>query len=305
MNIKHIDEHITKSLQWILSNIKKFDPINVYDDKFSIKMLAELQLVLQILHRYSKSLNSDNFFLLEKLKNETEKFILNPNFYERALIEPNKFRLYANIIIYYLTYRDNNTLKSIISKLHKKAIDITPEIIPYRKMDFENSLQLASSFISKKTDYITALSSLSKESILNSTLDIINFSEQEEYALTHSIFYLTNFGEYTVYIHNIDKIQNSINSLVVKNILINNMDLLGEYIICYCNLNIKSKICDLAFEKLISSQNNNGVTLSPKSNQNKELNINDNDIGFVRRNYHTTLVSIIAYLTYSNSRNVR
>ena len=295
---------INRTYNWIYTNIDKFDPSNDYSDNFLIKMLGELQLIIQLAHRNKEFLSEDNKLLLNKILEKTEKYILDPRFYERIQIEPNKFRLYASIVIYYLTYRENKKLEQIIANTSSIAVNLTPELIPYRKMDLENTLQLGSTFLYRENDYKTALGILSEESILNSDLDVLNFGEKEEYAFTHAIFYLTNFGEYKTHINNKINIEEALNILTFKNMLLNDMDLLGEYLICYSCLGVRNETSDLAYKCLVNNQTSFGVTPSPIRSNRIKKRVTDgdpNNIEYVRDNYHTTFVAVIAYLLYNKN----
>jgi hypothetical protein len=138
---------------------------------------------------------------------------------------------------------------------------------------------------------------LSKNSILRSALDILNFDIIDEYYLTHALFFLSDFGELTISDNIIDdnKIQNTLLTLAAKNILSHDMDLLSEYIINLCNLNVRHDLCNLALHILIKSQYGDGAFPCPE--RKKKIKVaGDTKASVVRNNYHVTLVAIIAMI---------
>ncbi|PXV60037.1 hypothetical protein CLV62_13225 [Dysgonomonas alginatilytica] len=295
------------ALKWIYESLKYFSPLDngAINDPNTNKMFNELHLFLFLAYRNRRHFTIENFEIVELISQFTEPILLNPRYYEQIQIDPHCFRINGSSIIFYLNYKNNRKLESIIKRTYKTARDITPEIIPFRKMDLEYNLYLASSYLNKDGKDYAKMQNISKTSILASKFDLINFSISEEYALTHSLFYLSDFGERPIFTDNNDEIEHSLLTLTLKNILANDMDLLGEYIINLCNLNINNEVCDIASKTLFKSQRKDGSFPAPKRSKRLQHGINHrvNQKDYVNQNYHVTLVALIATVFLIKSKN--
>jgi hypothetical protein len=198
-------------------------------------------------------------------------------------------------MMFYLNYNSNKILEDILKRVYPIAIKISPELTPFRKMDLEYSLQLVDKLLDRNE--IKDMSSLAENTILGTDIDMINYTIDDEYAFTHSLFYLTDFGEKSISHKKQNIIEHSILTLCVKNMLIGDMDLLGEYIINILNLNIETGICKIAFMELLKSQNRDGYFPGPE--RGKKHNVKNNSKDLCRINYHTTLVAIMAIIFYT------
>jgi hypothetical protein len=305
------NKNINSAIEWVHQNIDLFNPLNDINDKYTIKMFSELQLALLVIEREQEYLNEDSIKNVNKIISLSEQIILDPRYYEQVQLHPEAFRMYGASIIYYLSYRKNKILESIIQKTYEIAYDITPEILPYRKMDYEHCLSLADLYIVRPKQHFMSMAKLAENSVLNSSLDLLHFTILEEYSLTHAIFYLSDLGNKYVSIDICKKVENSISVLAMKNILNNDLDLLGEYIMSLCCIHSKLyTTLDYLLQQFLLCQSSEGSFLGPERNGKKIPNENNLDEptkrkNQVRYNYHTTLVAIMALTLYNKEIAIR
>jgi hypothetical protein len=289
---------LKKSLKWINNNLEHFNPLSKINDMDIIsvnKPYVELHLMLWIANRNKDFISEENLLVIEKISKFAQNILLSPSYYEQILIKPENIRINGATMMFYLNYNSNKILEDILKRVYPVAIKISPELTPFRKMDLEYSLQLVDKVLGR--DEIKNMSSLAENTILGTDIDMINYTIDDEYALTHSLFYLTDFGEKSISHKKQDIIEHSILTLCVKNMLIGDMDLLGEYIINILNLNIETDICKIAFMELLNSQNRDGYFPGPERGKKHEIKNNSKDL--FRVNYHTTLVAIMAIIFYT------
>jgi hypothetical protein len=289
---------LKKSLKWISNNLEGFNPLSKINDMDIInvnKPYVELHLMLWIANRNKKIISEENLHVIEKISKFAQNILLSPSYYEQILIKPENLRINGATMMFYLNYNSSKILEDILKRVYPIAIKISPELTPFRKMDLEFVLQLVDKILDRNE--IKNMSSLAENTILGTDIDLINYIIDDEYALTHSLFYLTNFGEKSMSHKKQDIIEHSILTLCVKNMLVGDMDLLGEYIINILNLNIETSICKIAFTELLKSQNRDGYFPGPE--RGKKHNVKNNSKDLFRINYHTTLVAIMAIIFYT------
>lgn len=288
---------LNKALTWVYDNRKYFDPLSDDTDTHIKKMFAELQLALILGKRNQQFLASNTICILDKLIDFSTNIIENPSYYNQILLNLKLFRVSAAPVIYYLTLKSNPILEEIIRNSYKKAYDITPELLPYRLLDVEHMISLT-----KRYTGVNIREKICKDvfkTILTSNYDILYWGINEEYALTHSIFYATDFGKYKLPQKLKQKISRNIRVLAANKLVVNDFDLLGEYIINMCNLNIFKDFRNKAYDILMHQQNDDGYIIAPFRKNNDKLDENTSNCklrnrNIVRNNYHTTLVAVMA-----------
>jgi hypothetical protein len=289
---------LKKSLKWISDNLEYFNPLSKINDMDIInvnKPYVELHLMLWIAYRNKDFISEENLHVIEKIGKFAQNILLSPSYYEQILIKPENIRINGATMMFYLNYNSNKILEDILKRVYPIAIKISPELTPFRKMDLEFSLQLVDKILDRNE--VKNMSSLAENTILGTDIDLVNYIIDDEYALTHSIFYLTDFGEKSISHKKRDIIEHSILTLCVKNMLVGDMDLLGEYIINILNLNIETNICKIAFMELLNSQNKDGYFPGPE--RGGKHKVKNNSKNLFRINYHTTLVAIMAIIFYT------
>lgn len=297
-----IEKKVFEATNWIKEYSLFFNPLTKTgkDRLFVNKMFAELQLTLMIAYRNRDILPKSINKIFEELLLFSGNIITSPCYYESIQYKPNDFRAIGGSIIFFLESTGEPKLETLINQTYNTALNITPEVIPYRKMDLEYCLFLASRYIDRSKCGIERLQKLAESSILSSNFDLVNFTVYEEYALTHALFYLSDLGNLPISKRNIESITSALLTLTCKNILKNDMDLLGEYLINLSNLKIDHSIRNLGYKILLENQQKDGCFLAPIRKEVKTAyKPIDKDLdskGYVRLNYHTTLVAIMALI---------
>lgn len=289
--------HLEKAIHWIYCNRNFFSPLKGKNMPIRVKMFAELQLALLIIDK--KLLNNSAAKEFDILCDFSENILNSPEYYEYILAFPDCFRLYGSSAIYYLSHRHSEILINVINKAIPFIKYNECEMEHYSKMDLEHLIMMAN----KNTNH-NILNELYKGSILDSNLDLAFFSRIEEYKLTHSIFYYTDFGKNENIPSGVfDKLEHALLTMGYRSYLKNDMDLLGEYIMCLCFLHSKNNFLDTLFNKYISNQKHDGSFSGPQApdlikysqgikglfNHHKKI---------ILDNYHVTFVSVMAITLY-------
>ncbi|MBJ6745977.1 hypothetical protein JEQ21_05840 [Streptococcus sp. 121] len=168
--------------------------------------------------------------------------------------------------------------------------------VPFRQLDNKYSLKRAGI-----RDNLRSFEELYSKTVIGKKLSPFYYTENSMYSLTHTIFYLTEMGR----LWNLSNIEKShflsiIKFLIVDRILENDLDILGELILCSIFLNLDSELSNLlkyAKEILLINQKDNGGFPAPK-----EWSYETNYAEF-RNIYHTTIVCIGA-LIWCQEKNI-
>lgn len=124
-----------------------------------------------------------------------------------------------------------------------------------------------------------------------------NFPPKNAYALTHTVFYLTNFGQigWPKNLISIEKLICLLDMLSLKAESEQNLDLVAEYTMCRHCLNIEDQRSKDEKALLISKQNSDGSWQGPATEESLKLTDEPNrNIRRFFKNYHTTLVCAFA-----------
>ncbi len=297
---------LNKAFKWVWDNIEFFDVLNECNrqskktEDIAIKMLGELCLTLMLLHKIKNQLSEDNRMYFNNMILFIQNILTKPLYYERIMVNPNHFWLYGLVICYFLKIKEDTLLRSVVEKTYKIAEKLAVEIVPYRQMDHLHTINLLSNIIPGIQKDEKRMDKYAKLSILYSDLNLTLIQFSEEYALTHSIFYYTEFGEKPIKLSKkrLEIIKKCVSVQALMSIIKDDCDLLAEYIMCFANLNMRNELSEFCLNYLISKQYEDGTF----------PNINRNDVSgekyqedYVVRNYHTVLVVVMALALYIKS----
>jgi hypothetical protein len=181
-----------------------------------------------------------------------------------------------------------NTNNAHVGKLCKLYGVMGPERLPFRQLD----LQFGLANLGYPTAPEIRMSSI-KLSCLASSSRLLNIRPVDAYALTHNIFYATDFG----------RNPNAIDKPILGDLLFamkrlchiassqNNMDLLAEYILCFGYLNaIDDDVIDL-IHLLKEKKNADGSWSGPINIEPALIDENiTSELHAFYSNYHTTIL---------------
>lgn len=311
-NQKIYNSTIVKSMDWIAGNWNYFNPLNKdpFPAKIKNKSFAELTLVILLGLKYKTSIPEQVTEVLEKLNEKVLEVIKNPLFYEDFFINPGQFKpLDVALILCSLVNPDDLLLKKILQKAYDRGL-FTPVVTSIFRV-FESDYLLALCGLKEFPD--EAKTAVALQTVLGGEfLNIVSMNRPEEYEFTHILFYLSDWGKDDIsnFISE-DRLQLVKEALVLltgKNLLLKNNDLLSEYIMNMCDLNMDHAVLDLAYAQLMESQREDGVFAAAAYTYQSKLGADifkgmDNCKTDLILHYHTTFVGLMASFTYLDKHN--
>lgn len=297
---------IGNSLKWVQGNIQYFDPIKkLLPEKQLHKMFSELQFFLSELMKGQMFLNREAQDILDELGSFSRRIILSPEYYEQLQLHPAKFRMYGMAAMYFLSYwkgEDIQTIKDVICRTCNTAFSISPEMPPFRKMEYLYCICGIPDLLYGNADFDPSLiEEYAQRSILCSGLDLANYSIHDEYAITHAVFYLTQMGKRKIIPDKYPNLKQCLLVLAIKNKYEDDLDLLGEYVIdlCICGCHGNENLLTL-IDFIINQQRSEGFFSRPQRNyisNTRGTNYGSQNMDCID-NYHTTLVCAMALTNY-------
>lgn len=277
-----------KAVKHLKLNFEKWDEVYEENIRLPDKLIAETAILALLIFRV-KHLSLD---INDTLNTLCELLIplSRTNAYRTEILRSPQtvvtFGL-AHMALSKLGYVDENFNLITINAFNSDKFNIG-ERTTYRNMDlrwieyiYKNSLELE-------------MDDLIKSSIISSNASALDMTREDQYALTHSLFYISDFGNLKLNDQiDIDKLNTNINGCIAKNLLTEDLDILGELL-------ISSLICDnqnsfyfkIGIEHYINAWNNLGFLYSPSFSKKEFSNLADNArTTYVFKNlYHTYYV---------------
>jgi hypothetical protein len=296
----------SKAINWIFSNRNQFLSLEKAEDfNDHIKRMGELVLLCQL---YKTIMPRTLNLQIDKLLYLGIKKLNEPDYVEQIIRSSNRFVSslipFATICcsLYKCKY-EIKPLSDILSKLVETRYPILRDLPPSRLMDLCYSLDTMSI-----SNSFPKVASLFKKTLLAKNPPILYLSQLDVYAITHIIFYLSNFG-----LRKIEETTTSqmhyicwlIDALMGLFLYQKNWDIVAELLMCHQCLNFYSEpLCSIAWNNLMRTQKEDGSLTGATSTG---LTINDeikgsNNYEF-KENYHTTIVTLAASLLYCKAPN--
>jgi len=192
------------------------------------KILAETALLGLI----TKRVEIYDFALQEKLQQLSAvvaPFVRSTSYLQKIMRNPQMVTVYGMGHIALTaaghsdTYFDYVVKKAVGTRLYEAS-----EKIPFRDLDTMWLLSLYD-----QDNYKVSFDKVAACSILNSNGNVFFFSRSDAYAVTHTIFYLTDFGRVGLpFSVDTKKVGRMIDEIICWNVLSADLDLLGERLIC-------------------------------------------------------------------------
>ncbi|MDU5225032.1 MAG: hypothetical protein E6178_01350 [Streptococcus sp.] len=288
-----MDYAILKGLLYLKENINNFlvnDKL-LNDKEDQLKSFVELVFFYNLLPESIKEKEIFNFidsFITNKV--ETIPFI---NLFEENI---NALAGLATIEEYFVLNGKQYFSEYLNKIITQDKLDLHMNRVPYRQLDNKYSLKRAGI-----KDNLPSFDELYSKTVLGKKLSPFYYSENSMYSLTHTIFYITEMGrEWNLSNTEKSDIVSTIRFLIVDRILENDLDILGELILCVIFLNLDSELSKLlkyAKEILLINQKDNGGFPAPK-----EWGYESKYAEF-RNIYHTTIVCLGA-LIWCQEKNI-
>jgi hypothetical protein len=152
---------------------------------------------------------------------------------------------------------------------------------------------------------LPAVGELYRRTILDSPLDIIYLSDLEAYAITHIVFYLTDFGGRPASLtdEQMERAKETVEQLTALYLADGNWDLTAELLSCRRMLDLPpSDLTAFGWRCLAEAQASSGMIPGPHYGPGVAESMPDavrKGIYEFRSSYHTTLVTMLAAVTWA------
>ena len=284
----------SRSLTWLVQNLTHFDPLtqSSFPDEWHQTLIAEIALLSYLCCRRCPTCKTDH--RLVECLDWVETIYRNPFFHEHIYHSRPAFAAHLTMWLA-LENRDVESLipRERIQWLVNHSNVTSTERLPYRTLELRYLLELGD-FEHNLPD----LPSLFRQTILGRGFDSIFLTDYDIYSITHSIFYITDFGRQRPAFLDLDHIQVTLSLLDVllgMSIHVQNWDLVGELILsCYCLEPHERTWTELGWEALSVAQELSDVDDSSAY-----------QLSLFRQRYHLMLVTVLAGYLGHNGLGVR
>ena len=298
-----LDTLLVGTLHWLTNNLVFFDPFITHSHSPEpSKVKATLELAL-LCHYCARVKPSD-----ERL-NEAIVLIKaiwqRPDFQQRIVTEPHHVRIYG--LIYAALASIGFTDKTYNAALKQLASDgyITSlEEPPYRRLESRYLLDMAG-----VEHRMEPYEQLYESTLLAKLPSVLYVTDIDAYAITHTIFYMSDFGLQSPHLTSLDKerVAHIVYQLLGNYCRRSNWDLAGELMLAYFCLGgdpINTPIGGACVRGLMQAQQASGAVPAPTSPKTSEGSAMESEMAseFFRRHYHTTLVVALASLIISSAK---
>ncbi|MDO4814809.1 MAG: hypothetical protein Q3988_06905 [Gemella sp.] len=282
-----IESSVQRTIDYLQENIDLFlinEEVENGDADEQIKSFVELIFL------YNFIIKSDNRKKLEFIKKFIIKKIREIDFKDQ--FEKNISALSGLAIIenFCITNKEYSFKEYLIEIVEKKKVDLFFDRVPFRVLDLKYFLNKAGI-----VDNLPTYQEIYNDTGLGKKLPMLNYTLDSMYSLTHTIFYLTDCGRNDYININRDEYVPLLTGLIGDRIVENDLDILGELLLCVMFLKLDNKmrdILDFAINFIIDKQKENGSFPAPI-----EFEYNNKYEEF-RNNYHTTIVVLGVLLCY-------
>ncbi|GHO83150.1 DUF6895 family protein [Dictyobacter formicarum] len=293
------------ALDWLDEHRELFNPLtdksdNPSADIYLTKALGELGLLCML---YYRSKEGDVEPRIQHFLQLIFGVWQQPQYQERIIRRPEYFQIYTMI---YIVLQQCNVITEDYKELIQLVIDqryvTATETTPMRLLDRRHMLDCGQFHHS-----LPSYEQLYHNTLLAQTPELAYLTDTDVYAVTHTLFYLTDFGRSSSPIlqgDHLATIQWSIETLLGLYLRNKNWDLVGELLLdCYCLHWYPGTVFDLAWETIRKHQLPDGSIPGPRYSQEQRDKLDSTaSIHYCfEENYHTTIVNAItSFLTYQD-----
>ncbi|MFL5693849.1 MAG: DUF6895 family protein [Ktedonobacteraceae bacterium] len=306
--LQQLYQYYHNAFHWLDQNIEQFNPLKDENDSntldiYQTKALGELGLFCMLYHRCTKG----------HLEPTVERFLCfiyniwqHPEYQERIMRRPEYFQIQAMIyIVLQQCNVINDSYKEVIQRILDQGYVTATETTAMRLLDRRHMLDCG-----KFNHNLPSYEELYKNTLLAKTPPIIYLTDTDVYAITHTLFYLTDFGRCSAPMldgEHISTVRWIIETLLGLYLRRKHWDLVGELLLnCLCIDWHPEIIFETAWETLLKFQLPDGSMPGPRfSEEQASKKEGEQKIQYCfEQNYHTTLVcSITSFLTYQWMKN--
>jgi hypothetical protein len=301
-NVKLIERKkfaLDKILDWLIDNLEQFDiSLESYEEYKRLKAFSELCFFIGL---YRRTGNSNTDMRIKKIVSFVIATLQKSYYHDRLLRAPALVTSHAGIAYTLSLYGiDLPNYRDLIQSVIDQQYASSKERIPYRVLDLRYNLDKMNI-----THSLPQIRSVYMTTLLHKNPPIIPLNEDDVYAITHPIFYLTDFGltPSQIPLNDLPAIKWTLHMLLGIFLRARNWDILGELLMCaYCLQYFPSTLYEVSWDAILDSQDSRGFIPGPNQSPMTDAEkISAAQIFF--DNYHTALVIAMA-CSFPTSRNL-
>jgi hypothetical protein len=280
------------ALDWIETNLAAFDPLTdgIKPDALRNKALAELAFMCDYLCRARPMECARSRRILSFVARIWQR----AEYQDLIVRDPESLQLYA------LTYGslrnagfDVASSAPMIQGVVDAGYSLAVEVVPFRKMDLRHVLDHAGI----RHALAPMVDSLAR-TMLAQRPPLYYLTSADVYCLTHTIFYVTDFGFGPVDVMEsdaLDAYRHMVEQLLGLYVRLRDWDLTAELLICtHCLKSAASEVQSAAVQALTAAQLDDGSVPAPRFDPEGEDARRAGTNYAFEHNYHTTLVAALA-----------
>lgn len=292
-----LERNFKSSVSWLDSNLDFFSPWTASGLSMDgLQATAELAVLWSNITTTQKTsgLAGDNVDItMQRWRSHLYDVVSKPEVVELPMKRPVQAFPY---LLPYLVLRPhgyrNDFIETSISRLYSIGFPNNQEIVPYRALDVAYFLRKAQLKFPEEPE------TLAKSTFLFKAAGRLYVDHDLAYAITHTIFYLTDFGfiRSRIIEDNILRVSSVLLSLIVHHVRSGHFDILGELLACWCFCGLqKNRIVETALRFFLAQHVHGGAIAGRrevKTDLLNQQNVTTREQLFGTC-YHTTIVSLL------------
>lgn len=294
----------SRAVAWLAARRDRIDPAHAAPDRvlFARKALLETAFLVGLRARLDPApLDGGYATLLDTIQDIAAR----PSYRELIARDEAALLLYAGTYAALrLCGREDPEFRTLIQQSVSGGYAAAFERIPYRQLDLLHTLELCGI-----AHTLPSMAEVMPFTLLHNSPNVLKLADRDIYALTHAIFYATDFGlRPPSGPRSFDRgaAVELLEALLVLTRDQGNADLVGELLCCLLCLGVRdSEESHRAWEFLLSVQEDDGRVNGPQGVVHPGLTDGDDAYRHWATGYHTTIVAALAALLNRSPRVLR
>ncbi|WP_241788153.1 hypothetical protein [Streptomyces sp. PRh5] len=292
-----------QAVAWLAARRDLLDPRHAKPDcvLFTRKALIETAFLVGLRARLDDApLDGDYAAILEQVADIASQ----PSYREMIARDEQALLLYAGTYAALrLCGREDTEFRRIIQQAVDGGYAASFERVPYRQLDLLHTLYLCGI-----EHDLPPMDTVLPFTLLRQNPNVLKLADPDIYAITHTLFYATDFGQRKPVWprgYSPGRAVELLEALLVLCEARGNADLVGELLCClYCLGITDSEAADRAWAFLETAQEDNGRVNGPEGIIHPGLDNGNADFRHWAEGYHTTIVTALAGLLARSPRRL-